>query len=130
MNEAQKQSLFRVLEETSATITNRLINHNLTSSGVITLEEALFLQSITKEIITEAAEDFIPEIDSYEQDSFIQDNMILKDNDGNEYMYHPDTGKLESVSNNPEEISTGALPDIDGALSESKIIASKLLKNY
>jgi len=122
MNEAQKQALKRVLEEASNLVTNRLIKNAIASNGVVTLEEATFFNDLSKEIMFEAAEDFIPSaIDTVGTDNNVQDNMILKDDEGNEYMFHPETGTLESLSVKPEEESNGAIgpdedqgPDLDG----------------
>ncbi len=123
MNEAQKQALNKVLEEASDLVTNRLIANAITSNGVVTLEEATFFNNLSKEILFEAAEDFIPSaMDAVQDDNNIQDNMILKDDEGNEYMFHPETGTLEALSMKPEEESNGAIgpedqgagPDLDG----------------
>ena len=124
MNEAQKQGLHRVLEETSGLVTNRLINNAIMKNGVVTLEEATFFHNITQEIINEAAEDFIPSaMDTVGTDNNVQDDMILKDDEGNEYMFHPETGTLEALSVKPEEESNGAIgpdanvgemPELDG----------------
>lgn len=121
MNEAQKLALQKVLEETSGLVTNRLITNAIVTNGVVTLEEATFFNDLSKEIMFEAAEDFIPSaLDTVEDDKNIQDDMILKDDEGNEYMFHPDTGTLEALSVKPEEESNGAIgsgsqgPDLDG----------------
>lgn len=149
MNEAQKQALKKVLEEASDLITNRLISNTITSNGVITLEEASFLNKLSKEVLFEAAEVFIPSdmdptdptdsLNDVQDDNNIQDNMILKDDEGNEYMFHPDTGTLESLSVKPEEESLGAIGPEDQedqevigesteALTESETIVQNLLR--
>lgn len=149
MNEAQKQALKKVLEEASDLITTRLISNAITSNGVITLEEASFLNKLSKEVLFEAAEVFIPSdmdptdptdsLNDVQDDNNIQDNMILKDDEGNEYMFHPDTGTLESLSVKPEEESLGAIGPEDQedqevigesteALTESETIVQNLLR--
>ena len=149
MNETQKQALKKVLEEASDLITTRLISNAITSNGVITLEEASFLNKLSKEVLFEAAEVFIPSdmdptdptdsLNDVQDDNNIQDNMILKDDEGNEYMFHPDTGTLESLSVKPEEESLGAIGPGDQedqevigesteALTESETIVQNLLR--
>ena len=152
MNEAQKQALKKVLEEASDLITNRLISNAITSNGVITLEEASFLNKLSKEVLFEAAEVFIPSdmdptdptdptdsLNDVQDDNNIQDNMILKDDEGNEYMFHPDTGTLEALSVKPEEESLGTIGPEDQedqevigesteALTESETIVQNLLR--
>ena len=50
-----------VLEEATGIVTNRLVMENLLKNGKVTIEEATFLNKIAAEVITEAAEDFIPD---------------------------------------------------------------------
>jgi len=124
MTKTQKQALLKSLEESSNSITNRLINHRLITNNEVTLEEATFYNTVSREILFEALEDYIPGSedsvdDPVQDDNNIQDNMILKDDEGNEYMFHPDTGTLESLSIKPEEISTGSLPEVDSGFAES-----------
>jgi len=50
-----------VLEEATGIVTNRLVMESLLKNGKVTIEEATFLNKLASEVITEAAEDFIPD---------------------------------------------------------------------
>ena len=63
-----------VLEETTNFVTNRLVMESLLKNGKVTLEEATFFNSLAKEVITEAAEEFIPDTISFEEAEVQFDN--------------------------------------------------------
>ena len=139
MTEAQQTALTRVLVEASDLVTTRLINNAIVSKGEVTLQEATFFNNLSKEIMFEAAEEFTPTVmDDVDTDINIQDDMILKDDEGNEYMFHPDTGTLEALSVKPEEESNGAIgpedevpaPDLEsltsGMIGESSVVQDEI----
>ena len=65
MNEYFAESLGILLENISKNISNRMILEHLEKHGQINLEEATFYTNLVQDVITEAAEDFIPdEIDN------------------------------------------------------------------
>lgn len=77
-----------VLETTSADLKSKLIARTILENGFINLEEAEFLCSIVDTLITEGAEEFIPdEIEVPEED--LEQNELpteLFDADGNKYI--------------------------------------------
>ncbi len=67
-----------VIEETTNFVTNRLVMESLLKNGKVTLEEANFFNTLAKEVITEAAEDFIPETVSFEEAEIQIDNSAAE----------------------------------------------------
>jgi len=61
LNQMMAKDVKVVLEEATGIVTNRLIMESLLSNNKITIEEAQLLNKLASEVITEAAEDFIPE---------------------------------------------------------------------
>ena len=55
------QEVAAVLEEATGIVTNRLVMESLLKNGKVTIEEATFLNKLASEVITESAEDFIPD---------------------------------------------------------------------
>jgi len=70
LKEKMVSEVASVIEETSNFVTNRLVMESLLKNGKVTLEEATFFNELAKEVITEAAEDFIPETISFEEAEF------------------------------------------------------------
>ena len=68
MNEELEQyfaeSLTDTLEETSTTLGNKLVLEHLAKTGNVNLEEAEFYHGLTLEVITEMAEDFVPDMNA------------------------------------------------------------------
>ncbi len=111
LKELMVDDLKNSLEEASNYITDRLILESLAKNGSISLEEAEFFDAFIKRIITEAAEDFVPdEIQAPAQP------ILLTDEAGNAYMYQPDTGDLvpvEAPEGEPEmEEAPMAAPEV------------------
>ena len=61
MTEYFAQTLASVLEETSTNMGNAMVLNHLSKNGAVTLEEAEFYHNLCTDVITEAAEDFIPD---------------------------------------------------------------------
>jgi len=61
MNAYFAQTLTNVLEETSTNMGNAMTLDHLSKHGTVTLEEASFYHNLCTDVITEAAEDFIPD---------------------------------------------------------------------
>ena len=61
MNEYFAQTLAQVLEETSTNMGNAMILDHLAKKGTVSIEEAEFYHNLCADVITEAAEDFIPD---------------------------------------------------------------------
>lgn len=93
------------LEETANIMADRVILESLAKNGAVSLDEAEFFDSLVRRIITEAAEEFVPEsIDlSYLQEEAdfqalaSQEPMILTAEDGTVYEYNPATGELAPI---------------------------------
>lgn len=61
LKQIMSQEVATVLEEATGIVTNRLVMESLLKNGKVTIEEATFLNKLASEVITEAAEDFIPD---------------------------------------------------------------------
>jgi len=78
------QDLHKTLEETSGLIADKLILESLAKNGSITLQEAEFQDALVRRVITEAADEFVPEdISTPEKTS----GMILTGEDGTIYSF-------------------------------------------
>jgi len=98
------------IEETLANVHDRvlqkLINESLVKNGRITIEEAQFFNELTKKIITESSDLFIPEPEEVKelQESYIQEmeaemveaesKLLVDPETGDQYLYNPTTGEL------------------------------------
>jgi len=127
MNNFQKD-LTKVLEESINTVTTKLVNNTLLNNGNVSLEEAKFLRKLTKEVITEAAEDFIPDDSDLEQLPTEEENTasladkILTDEEGNIFNYNATTGELNAIDTpEPEVPLVPEFPD-QGQLMESTLL--------
>ena len=103
------QSLSNVLEETTGLVTDKLIMNHLVKHGSVNLEEADFYNNLALQIITEAAEDFIPdELDIPEA----EEPMELYDAEGNRYYF--DNGQLIPAPSEDGDVDG----DVDGEYTE------------
>jgi len=111
-----------IVESVSDNIAQRLILKNLSENGKVTIQEAEFFKMLSKELLTEGSDDLIPDE--------IDDQMVLTDDQGNQYLYHSDTGALEMLQGDPAntEDAIAAPDETDQNLNESAILARKLLK--
>jgi uncharacterized protein YerC len=138
------------LEETASIMADRLILESLAKSGNITLEEAEFYDSLVRRVITEAAEEFVPDrLDVAKYLSEGEGMKTLTDEDGVVYTFNQATCELVPVEgtggadNNPsvddmgegagiEEPVLGESTEIGGGaqeLTESQMIVSNLIKS-
>jgi hypothetical protein len=94
------------LEETSNAMADRIILESLAKHGSVTLEEAEFYDKLVRKIITEAAEEFVPEkleLPTLEEMGMGMPavaegpEMTLTGEDGTVYTYNPATGELTPV---------------------------------
>jgi hypothetical protein len=88
------------LEETANIMADRVILESLAKHGSITLEEAEFYDGLVRRVITEAAEEFVP--DRLEIPQMIQEGeggepMKLTGEDGTVYMFNPATCELTPI---------------------------------
>ncbi len=84
----------KVLEETTSTISESLILRHLAKYGSVNLEESSFYRNLASQVITEAADEFIPEEVETEDP---MDALELYDAAGNCYLFDPNTGSLTPV---------------------------------
>ena len=84
----------QVLEETTSMLSESLILRHLAKYGSVNLEEASFYQNLVGQVITEAADEFIPEEVETEDP---MDGLELYDAAGNCYLFDPNTGSLTPV---------------------------------
>ncbi len=84
----------QVLEETASMLSESLILRHLAKYGSVNLEEASFYQNLAGQVITEAADEFIPEEVETEDP---MDALELYDAAGNCYLFDPNTGSLTPV---------------------------------
>ena len=84
----------KVLEETTSTISESLILRHLAKYGSVNLEESSFYRNLASQVITEAADEFIPEEVETEDP---MDALELYDAAGSCYLFDPNTGSLTPV---------------------------------
>lgn len=109
------------LEETANLMADRVILEALAKHGKITIEEAEFYDALVRRVVTEAAEEFVPERLPVEQ--FIQEAgepMILTGEDGTVYSFDPATCELTPIDAG-EEGDMEVAPEMGGApMAESE----------
>ena len=86
--------LGQVLEETTNMLTEALTLRHLSNYGVVSIEEATFYRNLSSAVITEAAEDFIPDEVETADVPDGGDAIELYDAAGNCYLFDPNTGSL------------------------------------
>ena len=84
----------QALEETTNMLTEALTLRHLATHGVVTIEEATFYRNLSSAVITEAAEDFIPDEVETADVPDGGDAIELYDAAGNCYLFDPNTGSL------------------------------------
>ena len=103
----------QVLEETTSMLSESLILRHLAKYGSVNLEEASFYQNLAGQVITEAADEFIPEEVETEDP---MDGLELYDAAGNCYLFDPNTGSLTPIdAPEDEEIAPDSVPPVDDA---------------
>lgn len=113
----------KVLEETTSTISESLILRHLAKYGSVNLEEASFYQNLASQVITEAADEFIPEEVETEDP---MDSLELYDAAGNCYLFDPNTGSLTPIDMPADaEPAPDSVPPVEAPapVVESTVIA-------
>jgi len=114
MNEYFAQTLAGVLEETSTNMGNAMVLNHLSKHGTVTLEEAEFYHGLCTDVITEAAEDFIPdEIEVPEQEEALPP-IELFDAVGNKYVFQD--GQLIPVDGDQDDDGMSDDQEVQGDL--------------
>jgi len=141
INDALSRGLVSVIEETSDYLTDILTKNALLKNGSVTLQEAAFFKELSKEVLTEASEELLPDEVALDDgtDTDTDGDLILTDQSGNEYVYDANTGSLSMVNGDTTDVT----PDVDSAdealstpddiqdpdaLTESELITKLLLK--
>jgi len=94
-----------ILQEVSSNLSDRLVIDRLNRTGRVTLEESTFFKNVVNSVITEAADEFVPdEIDPDNADQGSQDSqeVMLYDEVGNAYVFSG--GAVVPQDGSPEEI--------------------------
>jgi len=136
------------LEETANAMADRMILETLAKNGKLSIEEAEFFNTLVHRVITEAAEDFVPDqVMTPTQGGKSGDVILLTGQDGTHYQYNQATGELtpvsdmgnESYEDTPEEDDMGdgssyseestRVRDKATELTESQMIVSNLIKS-
>ena len=110
INAYMAQALGQTLEETTDLLTESLTLRHLQKHGSVTLEEATFYHNLSAMIITEAAEDFIPDEVETMDPADAGEAVELYDAAGNCYLYDPATGSLTPCDAPAEGGDMGAAP--------------------
>ena len=120
------------LEETANIMADRVILESLAKHGSVSLEEAEFFDSLVRRVVTEAAEEFVP--DSLNISYIAESELLtLTGEDGTVYSYNPATGELVPVegAEGAEETQNG-LEGLEGegaeALGESTEVKGETLE--
>jgi hypothetical protein len=86
-------NLSATLEETANAMADKMILKSLAKNGSISLEEAEFFDSLVRRVVTESAEEFVPE-------TLLQEGVeekILTDQDGVMYSFNSATCELTPI---------------------------------
>ncbi len=110
------QDLSVTLEETGNLMVDRMVLESLAKNGSITLEEAEFFNTLVRRVVTEAAEEFIPE--SLPE---VGATMTLTGEDGTVYTFNQATCELIPIE------GTGGADD-DAAALESPGIGAEVME--
>lgn len=112
----------QVLEETTSMISESLILRHLAKYGSVNLEEASFYQNLAGQVITEAADEFIPEEVETEDP---MDSLELYDAAGNCYLFDPNTGSLTPVDMPADaEPAPDSVPPVEAAAEPAPVVES------
>ena len=110
INAYMAQALGQTLEETTDLLTESLTLRHLQKHGSVTLEESTFYHNLAVTVITEAAEDFIPDEVETMDPADAGEAVELYDAAGNCYLYDPATGSLTPCDAPAEGGDMGAAP--------------------
>jgi len=142
MNEYFANTLTQVLEETSATMADRMTMDHLNKYGSVTLEESSFYTGLCHDVITEAAEDFIPDELDIADAPMPEAPVELWDAAGNKFLFQD--GSLIPVDDTAMDPDIGeeVVPDdgqgvdpvlentnVYGEMIEESTVVAKILAN-
>lgn len=103
MNEYFAQTLAEVLEETASNMGNKMVLDHLSKNGTVSFEEAEFYKTLCMEVLTEAADEFIPEELDVPEAPAPEAPIELFDAVGNKYLFQ--NGQLIPVDAEEEEMA-------------------------
>ncbi len=117
------QDLGLVLEETGNLMVDKMVLESLAKNGSVSLEEAEFYNTLVRRVVTEAAEEFVP--DELNTPPAAEDNevMILTGEDGTVYNFNAGTCELTPVE------GTGGADDESAAMEDpgEGVVAEEVL---
>jgi len=108
LKQIMSQEVAAVLEEATGIVTNRLVMESLLKNGKVTIEEAKFLNKLASEVITEAAEDFIP--DSIEIPDQVQE--VVEESTKTEETVEESTQDVKAEEAKTEEVVEESTQDV------------------
>jgi len=120
-----------VIEETSNFLTNRLVMNTLVTQGKVSVEEAQYFKTLATEVLTEAAEEIIPD---YIEVDDIQESAPASQTQesAQESAQEQETVVQESTEIVTATEDTGAAEATEAEaaeeLTESEVIVNKLLQ--
>ncbi len=107
------QDLGQVLEETGNLMVDKMVLESLAKNGKVSLEEAEFYNTLVRKVVTEAAEEFVPdELPAAPEAPVVDESetMVLTGEDGTVYNFNAGTCELIPVE------GTGGADDESAAL--------------
>jgi len=100
------QDLGAVLEETGNLMVDKMVLESLAKNGSVSLEEAEFFNALVRRVVTEAAEEFVPD----ELSTAGGETMTLTGEDGTVYTFNTGTKELTPIE------GTGGADDESAAM--------------
>ncbi len=128
VKEVLVQDLGLVLEETGNLMVDKMVLESLAKNGSVSLEEAEFYNTLVRRVVTEAAEEFVPDSLIIQEDEEVAvmagvegdgEIMVLTGEDGTVYNFNPGTCELIPIE------GTGGADD-DAAALENPGIGAEL----
>jgi len=128
----------KVLDESINYVTDKACSNYLLKNKNISLYEAELINKLTKEVILESSDMFLPSseelrdadgnysVEGVENPTYdIYGDLMLQDKEGNQYIYHADNRTLEKIETEPK--SDGSVNQI--FTEESTSLLSNIIHN-
>lgn len=127
-----QNEMIAYVEETLAnahdTIIQKMIVESLLKNGKVTIEEAKFFSDVSKKIITESSDLFIPEAEEIQEivESTLEEaeaKLLVDPETGDQYLYDPTTGELTPAET--EEPDADDMGEEEPDLGDEDVSASE-----